>query len=148
MKRLNLWLGIALIAAVPLVSGCKEETAQAEHPHPATVEHLEGSDLSRVTLTEHAMQRLDVRTGAVTQETSPRSQSAQLAVPYSSLLYDSQGNTWVYSSPEPRVFVREKVDVDFIEGDIVYLAAGPEIGTNVATFGVAELYGSEFPVGH
>ena len=54
----------------------------------------------------------------------------------------------VYTSPEPRTFVRQKIDVDYIQGESAYLNDGPPEGTVVATVGVAELYGSEFKMGH
>jgi hypothetical protein len=148
MNRLNRWVVVGLFAAMPLVAGCQRQAAQAEHEHPANVEHIEGSEISKVTLTDQAMKRLDVQTSAVTEEKSPRTEQSQKAVPYSSLIYDPAGKTWIYTSPEDRVFVREQVEVDYIQGDLVYLSSGPEAGTNVATVGVAELYGTEFTVGH
>ena len=149
MKRLNLWIVLGLVAVVPQLAGCQQHSAvKAEHEHPAKVEHIDGSDISRVTLTEAAMKRLDVKTGAVTEAKSPRTESMQKAVPYGALIYDPQGNTWVYTNPQSRVFVREKIDVDFIQGDLAYLSNGPATVTNVATVGVAELYGTEFEVGH
>jgi hypothetical protein len=69
-------------------------------------------------------------------------------VPYSALIYDPQGQTWVYTSPAPRTFVRHKVEVDYIEGDMVYLKDGPPAGTVIASVAVAELYGTESGVGH
>ena len=72
----------------------------------------------------------------------------QRVVPYSSFLYDPDGDTWVYTSPAPRTFVRAPIDVGRIEGDLVYLRDGPPTGTTVASVGVAELYGTEFEVGH
>ena len=148
MNRMNRWVAVGLIAAIPQIAGCQKEAAQAEHEHPAKVEHIEGSEISKVTLTEQAMKRLDVRTSSVTDEKSPRSGEMQRSVPYSSLIYDPSGNTWIYTTPESRVFVREQVEVDFIEGDVAYLTGGPAVGTSIATMGVAELYGTEFEVGH
>ena len=54
----------------------------------------------------------------------------------------------MYTSPKNRVFVRQAIDVDFIEGDRVVLRDGPPVGTSVATLGVAELYGTEYELGH
>jgi len=68
-------------------------------------------------------------------------------VPYSALIYDPHGDTWVYTSPTPRTFVRHEVEVDYIEGDVAVLDEGPPAGTVVATVGVAELYGTEFKMG-
>jgi hypothetical protein len=148
MNRLNLVVAVGCLAMAPFIAGCQEQAAHAEHEHPASVEHIAGSEISKVTITEPAMKRLDIRTGAVTEEKSPRSSQMQKAVPYSSLIYDPQGKTWIYTSPQERVFVRHEVEVDYIEGDLAYLKSGPDVGTSVATVGVAELYGTEFEVGH
>lgn len=69
-------------------------------------------------------------------------------VPYSALIYDPHGQTWIYTSPKPRTFVRHKVEVDYIQGKVAVLKDGPPTGTVVASVGVAELYGTEFKVGH
>jgi hypothetical protein len=68
-------------------------------------------------------------------------------IPYSAIIYDLEGNTWVYTSPEPLVFVRHPVTVDYIEGDRAILSDGPPAGTEVAIVGVAELYGADTGVG-
>lgn len=69
-------------------------------------------------------------------------------VPYSSLLYDGHGQTWVYTSPEALTYVREAVEIENIEGDQAFLLQGPEAGTKVVSVGAAELFGTEFEVGH
>ena len=148
MGRLNRWVVVGLITVVPQLAGCQRQTAHMESEPPAAVDPIDGSEISRVTLTDHAMKRLDIRTALVTEEKSPRADETHRAVPYSSLIYDPQGSTWVYTSPKPRVFVREQVDGDFIQGDVAYLSQGPEVGTRIASLGVAELYGTEFEVGH
>jgi hypothetical protein len=64
-------------------------------------------------------------------------------VPYAAVLYGVHGETWVYSNPEPLVYVRQPIVVDYIEGDLAYLLEGPETGTAVVTVGAAELFGTE-----
>lgn len=64
-------------------------------------------------------------------------------VPYSAVIYGVDGETWVYLNPEPLVYVRQAIVIDYIEGDQVYLLEGPEIGSTVVTMGVAELFGAE-----
>jgi membrane fusion protein, heavy metal efflux system len=44
--------------------------------------------------------------------------------------------------------MRERVTVEFIEGDQAVLSKGPAEGSAVVTVGAAELYGTEFGVGH
>jgi hypothetical protein len=74
-------------------------------------------------------------------------ESLRKVIPYSALIYDLDGSTWIYVSPEPLVFMRQPVTVDFIEGDRAILSDGPSAGTIVATVGVAELYGADTGVG-
>ena len=67
----------------------------------------------------------------------------QKIVPYAAVIYGLKGETWVYTNPEPLVFVRQSVSVDYIEGDLAILSKGPSAGTAVVTVGGAELYGAE-----
>ena len=71
----------------------------------------------------------------------------QLIVPFSSLLYDVNGETYVYINPEPLQFLRVPVVVKYIRGDQVVLEAGPDVGTRVVTVGAVELYGTDTGVG-
>lgn len=137
---------VALVVGVwPLMSACQQQSKRVEHEQAARVEHVDGSDVARVTLTQKAIERIGLETGTVEERTmSP----AVRIVPYSALIYDAHGDTWVYTSSAPRSFVRQKVTVDRIAGNDVILADGPTVGTVIATVGVAELYGTEFEVGH
>jgi hypothetical protein len=150
MKRNNKWI---VTIVLPVIAGLVFTACQKHHDadhavHPAQVEHIDGSEISKVTLTAKAMQRLDVQTDEVRQERMSRSASKVKVVPYSSLIYDPKGQTWVYTSPQSRTFVRQKVEVDYIEGDRAILKSGPPAGTKVASVAVAEIYGTEFEVGH
>jgi hypothetical protein len=69
------------------------------------------------------------------------------AVPYSAVIYDIKGDTWVYTNPEGLMFVRAPIVIDFIDGETAFLADGPDTGTTVVTNGAAELYGAETGVG-
>jgi hypothetical protein len=136
-----------LVVALQL-SACTQQSAEAEAggAEPANVEHVEGADVSRLTLTAKAAERLGIqirpvlagRVGGATRR----------VVPYSAVLYDAKGDTWVYANPEPYAYVRERVTVDYIQGDQAVLTDGPPEGTPVVTVGAAELYGTEFGVGH
>jgi hypothetical protein len=64
-------------------------------------------------------------------------------VPYAAVLYGVNGETWVYTNPEPLVFVRSPITIDYIDGDLAILSEGPEAGTAVVTVGAAELFGTE-----
>jgi hypothetical protein len=73
----------------------------------------------------------------------PGSNTPKKVVPYSAILYDLTGDTWVYTNPEPSVFVRERVAIERIDEDLAVLNTGPAVGTQVVTIGAAELYGAE-----
>jgi hypothetical protein len=135
-----------MVSVLPL-AGCSQHESHAAHAeHPAQVDKIEGSELSRVTLTEKAAERIDLKTTAVSEQDVDG--TLRKVVPYSSLIYDPKGRTWVYTSPQPRTFVRQQVEVDRIDGDQVFLADGPAAGTQIASMGVAEIYGAETGVGH
>jgi hypothetical protein len=149
MSYKNRWLIGILAMMISLTFWVCQSHDEPHHTeHPADVEKIKGSDVSRVTLTEKAVERLDLKTDLVREVKVKRSNLPRKVVPYSSLIYDPQGNTWIYTSPQSRTFVRHKVDVDYIVDNLVVLNDGPPIGTVVASVAVAELYGTEFGVGH
>jgi len=99
-----------------------------------------------VTLSERAAQRLGIETAEVSSEEiagTPRQ-----IIPYGAVIYDSSGATWTYTSPEPLTFVRHPITINAIDGDRAVLSEGPEDGTAVVSVGAAELYGTEYKVGH
>ena len=145
MKTINKFIVVLLALSCIQILACRSNQEKHEAEHPAIVEDIEGSDLSKITLTERAAKRIGLQTAKVTEvNQSPK----KLVVPYSSIIYDFNGQAWVYTSPEERTFVRHKIDIDHIQGNNVFLNDGPAEGTVVATVGVAELYGAEFKVGH
>ena len=124
------------------LAGCGQGSTEAVNDPPAALEAVEGTDLSRITLTAKAVERLGIETASV--EDGP---GQSLTVPYGAVLYDSNGDAWTYINPEGNVYVREPIVVDEIDGDVAVLTDGPEPGTLVVTIGVAELYGTETGVG-
>ena len=137
-------LAAVLVALVCVLPACRSSAAEEEAGGSdlATVEAVEGSDVSTVTLTEEAAERIDVQTEQVES-----SHGRELAIPYAAVLYDPAGDTWTYTSPESLVYVRAPIDVDRIVGDRAYLSDGPPAGTDVVVVGAAELLGTEYEVG-
>jgi hypothetical protein len=142
-------MGVAVLAAGVLLPGCGGGGhVKTEKVHPAHVEHVEGSEISKITLTEKAMERLAIATAPVQEAIVKRAASPRRVVPYAAVLYDAHGDTWVYTSPETRTFLRHPIGVEYIEGDLAVLTDGPPTGTPVVTVGAAELFGAEFEIGH
>jgi 3D (Asp-Asp-Asp) domain-containing protein len=136
------WIGVALVvvaavAAVLLIS-LRSDTSDEEESasEPAQVEPIKGTDLSRVTLTADAAKRLGIRTAAVDGT----------VIPYGAVLYDPEGHTFTYTSPERLVFVRSPISVDHIDHGQAFLSRGPRSGTAVVTVGSQELFGTEYEV--
>ena len=126
MRNIGRWLiGIAILAGFGLATWALVSTdAEAQidpDEEPVHVEQVENSDLSRIILSERAVQRLDIKTSAVEQNGN----AAQTVIPYAAILYDADGKTWTYVSTEERVYIRAEITIDRIEGDSAILSKGP-----------------------
>ena len=240
MQRSRRRWAVVLILAGLQASACTQNLDKPSESKPAKLERVQGTDLSRVTLSPKAAERLDIKTAPVSEEQvgsrkrlvggevvpkpaaapgdgskvwirvplsagdlravasgqsarvvplaheangkasatarAVMGQANQLAslhdvldspvglapgqrvqvelplssgagtrkvVPHGAVLYDAQGKTWVYTNPEPLVFVRHPISVDYFDGDRVVLSDGPAPGTMVVTVGAAELFGAE-----
>ena len=141
----NRWVILVLIVALlPLAAcgGTSDESAEGDEP--AKVEPVEGTDVSRVILTAKAAERLGIRTATVQ---NGEGRHAELTVmPYSALVYDTNGRAWAYTSPEQLTFVRSRLTIERIEEQNIFLLDGPPPGTSVVTVGAAELYGTELGI--
>lgn len=136
-----------LLVAVVALAACGGGSSEgAGGPDPASIEPIQGTDLSRITLSPDAAQRLDIQTTAVRGVRAKMGEGLTL-IPYDALLYDPNGETWTYTSPEHLVFVRAQIRVDHITGNEVVLSSGPPPGTAVVTVGAPELLGIEYHVG-
>lgn len=76
-----------------------------------------------------------------------KSTGQNLVIPYSSIVYDTQGGTWVYVKSEPLVYTRVRVDLDHVSDGLAVLTRGLSPGDEVVYAGAAELFGTEFGVG-
>jgi hypothetical protein len=132
--------GILILSSL-LLSACAHLADEEEAVNePATLESIEGSDVSRITLTERAVERVDIEAVPVVAEGTGTS------IPYAAVFYTSSGDTWTYTNPEPLTYVREPIVVDHIRGERAYLSEGPPVGMEVVTQGASELYGTETDV--
>jgi hypothetical protein len=117
---------------------------------PAHLEAIDGDESRhRITLTERAAERLGIE---ISEVTAAPGAGGSVRVPYSSIIYDAEGAAWAYVAESPLVFVRESVTVTDVEADATggraVLSRGVAAGTSVVSVGVAELFGTEFEVGH
>ena len=50
---------------------------------------------------------------------------ARKVIPYSAVVYDTDGSTWTYVNTAPRTYVREPITIAAIQGDVAVLDRGP-----------------------
>lgn len=125
---------IVLFALIGLLlAACAPKSETTEKVSPSKLEAIEGTELSRIILTEKAAERLGIETASASGN----------EVPYAAIIYDIEGNTWVYTNPEPLIFVRAPIEIEYIEGDIAVLSQSLDSEWTVVTVGVSELYGTE-----
>src|SRR2546425_11027289 len=125
MQRSHRRWALILILVGLQASACTHKSDMPSQTKPAKVEVVQGTDLSRVTLSPKAAERLDIKTGPlrdepvrgrkpVTQGEPARGDVAREVVPTSAVLYDAKGKTSVYTNPEGLVFVRHAIRIDYI----------------------------------
>jgi hypothetical protein len=155
MQRRNLGIvSVLILVGLPL-AGCEQPIravadGASSQVVATTVERIAGSELNRLTLTARTAERLDLKTAQIGEQQMARAGSTTLrkVVPYSAVLYDSANHTWVYTNPQPLVYVRAGITIDCFDGDRAVVSEGPDVGTTIVTVGAAELFGTEFETRH
>ena len=134
MKNISRWIIVTVLLAGFLLSACGGQVpVTGEKVAPSMLEPIEGSELSRVILTEKAAERLGIETVL----------ASGIEVPYAAVIYDTEGKTWMYTNPAPLTYVRALIMIDYIEGDTAFLSESLASELAVVTVGVSELYGTE-----
>ena len=134
--------GLAGLGAYLAFGGSSGGSTDEEEAQPAVVEPTGTDGVSRVVLSQRAAERLNVETAPVTSVRLNR--RVRGAIPYTAVIYDTNGDAWTYTSPEPLVYVRQDVEVVRVRGGEAILAHGPPTGTSVVTVGQVELWGVEY----
>ena len=134
--------GLAGLGAYLAFGGSSGGSTDEEEAQPAVVEPTGTDGVSRVVLSQSAAERLNVQTAPVTSVRLNR--MVRGAIPYTAVIYDTNGDAWTYTSPEPLVYVRQDVEVVRVRGGEAILARGPPTGTSVVTIGQVELWGVEY----
>jgi hypothetical protein len=135
-----------LVGAAVILAGCGTATPAAEAP-PATVTPIAGSQVQQLQLTGRAVQRLGIATQPVRLAPGASGVAgAREVIPYSAVVYDTDGSTWTYVNTAARTYLRKEITVAAIRDNLALLSAGPPVGTAVVTVGAAELLGTEYNI--
>lgn len=162
MQHSSRWRGgallvLATVLGLSLAACSRAPVEEADGgASEATVQPVPGTDQSQVSLTERAANRLGIQTAPVrtVRVAAPKGPAGRRGgpttrkvIPYAAVIYDENGDTWTFTNPAARTFLRQQIDVDYVSGDKAVLRRGPAVGTKVVTVGAAELLGAELGVG-
>ena len=93
---------------------------------PVKVEAIEGLAVNRVTMTERAIAPIDLKTDSVREQKVSRSTSLPKSRSTFGIDLRPEGSRPGYIPvPSLRTFVKHKVDVAYVEGDLAVLNDGP-----------------------
>ena len=142
MHRSNRRIVIAvMIFAALLSSACQQKSDTSNKIEPTNIRDT-GETLYRVRLTANKADEYNIQTTAVRE--ARVSVGVRKVIPSVAVVNDQHGNTWMFTNPEPLVFVRNRIRVDYIEEDLAVLSDGPPAGTAVVTVGADKLFSGEF----
>lgn len=144
---INVWVRVPLIGSElgevdqsqPVLVSPLADTGSTESLAAHVIDEDSGTLYYALDATRHSLtlgQRVQV-------ELSLLGGGRREVLPYSAVLYGGHGETWVFVNPEPLVFVRQPIVIDYISDGMAVISEGPEVGTEVVTDGSEELYGSE-----
>jgi len=136
--RLGAVLAAIALAATPAACGGDADDDNPDYASQSSIKPLAGNPGHHVvTLTQTGADQVGIKTQPVTG-------TSELSVlPYASLLYDSDGTTFVYVSPKPLTFTYQRINLVKIVGERIYFTAGPKVGTQVVTSGVPQVHGAD-----
>jgi hypothetical protein len=136
------WITVPFLAAALVVVSDGSLDRDPPEVVAADVKQVGESALVQVRLKPGAEQRLGIEFAEL-REVPGRG----TAVPYAAVVYDANGDTWVYTNPRDRTYIRAPITITTIDGEEAFLSEGPTIGTAVVTVRTAELYGVEQGIG-
>ena len=131
---------LALVAPVLGLSACSEVEENVRETYPYKSEPVKGTGLSRVTMADETAGLIPVKTISVRQD------GRRKIVPHSALIYNPDGDAFVYRKPKPQTYIRAPVEVAEVVGDRAVLSDGPPAGATIVTMGAAELLATEYEI--
>jgi len=138
-KYLFILIGIILGYSLNSFINLEEESDKHySDNNPAHSEEMEDGNY-KVILSSKAAERLDVQTLSV--------EKTQWTIPYSAIVYDVYGKTWVYEEIEPFTYIRRQINISGVIDSLATLSKPLKYDMTIATVGVPELYGVEDGIG-
>ena len=132
--------GLAALAVAAALGACSEVESNVRENQPYKVTPIEGSDVQRVTMEDATAALLPVETATV------RRQGKRKVVPHDAVIYNPDGDGFVYTKPKAETYIREPIKIISVHGSRAVLSDGPDVGTEIVTTGSAELLATEYEI--
>jgi hypothetical protein len=132
--------GLALVACGLAVSACSEVESNLRENQPYKVEGPEDAAIKTVKMEDATAALLPVETNTVHRE------GKRKIVPHDSVIYNPDGDVFVYTKPEAETYIRAPIEIVRVTGARAVLSDGPPAGTEIVTTGSAELLATEYEI--
>ena len=139
-------LFLFIVALVQREAGANDKAVTSPKTSPYRIEERQGESTPAIVLERNAIERLHITSIKLPRS---RNQPEELRVPSSSVIYDSQGATWVYAQEGKGSFYRVKVILKRVESNaaLVTFLGEKIVPSMIVDSGVSSLYGTETGVG-
>lgn len=114
---------------------------------PPTADPLTSSTHLYYALTDHRSSWRPMQRVTAAIPTLGKSTNA-LTLPWSAVVFDIYGGSWVYVQKSNHTFERKRVFIDHVDGQQAFLSEGPVEGSKVVINGALELFGVETGFSH
>jgi hypothetical protein len=138
LRRLG--AGLVVVAAAFGLAACDEVPSNLRENQPYTVEGPEDAAIKTVKMDDATAALLPVRLTEVDK------QGDRKVVPHSAVIYNPDGDSFVYTKPKAETYVRAPIEIVRVSGGDAVLSEGPARGTDIVTTGSAELLATEYEI--
>lgn len=125
--------------------------AQTDSEDILSAEPVKGPPTSNLSnVTSDIFYKLDNKDGRlrigqkVLVSLTKKTGTGSYTVPYSSIVYDIYGGSWVYVKAAAQTYTRKRVEVSHVIDNNAVISRGLSAGEQVVIAGAAELFGAEF----
>jgi hypothetical protein len=133
----RIWPALTAALLALVAAACGGTVQSGASAQPVVLEHVPGTQTTRITLSAPEARRLEIRTARVEKS------GTHLVIPYAAVLYSATGRAWAYVSTRVRTYERRPIVVTRVDGDRALLASGPPAGARVVAAGAMELFAAE-----
>src|SRR3712207_3001517 len=102
--------GLVLVVACSLLAACAEVESNLVESQPYRLESIPGSDIKRILMEDPTARKIGLQTAEMGRA------GKRTVAPHAALIYNPEGDEFVYTKPAPRTYVRTPVEVTRIVG--------------------------------